>query len=507
MAKKIREESQEYKPHSGKPSALVDTRVIYCGDNLEQLKKLPDHCVDLIYIDPPFNSNRNYEVFWGETKEKRSFEDRHESTQAYIEFMRPRCEQLFRVLKPTGSFYYHCDWHASHYVKVMLDQIYGENNFQNEIVWKRANAHNDPKKYGNIHDTIFFYTGQRKAYKWNVQYTPYTQSYLDTEWNKLPSGRYYKAENMLDPQNKMAEFDFMGTTARWRTNYGGMMELWNAQQTEVANSHGRIKLGKDGKPTKRCRIIFLDEMPGVPLQSWWDDINSLRGGSLERLGYPTQKPLALLERIIAASSNPNDIVLDAFCGCGTALVAAETLGRQWIGIDVSPTACRVIAKRLRDVCKIKEDENLWRIGRGFVVRDLPWTEDQLRKIPPFEFENWAVIALGGVPNKAQVGDKGIDGRIYPVSAMPSRTDKSELAFMDEWYPIQVKQKEKVGRPDIDAFETAMQRANRKTGFFVAFDYSEDALAEVDGFFRRTGLIIRALTVKDILDERLARKLA
>ena len=139
---------------SAKPSALVDTRVIYCGDNLEQLKKLPDACVDLIYrggggdkrgkedgrADPPFNSNRNYEVFWGETKEKRAFDDRHASTQAYIDYMRPRCVELARVLKPTGSFYYHCDWHAAHYVKVMLDQIFGENNFVNEIVWKRSDA-------------------------------------------------------------------------------------------------------------------------------------------------------------------------------------------------------------------------------------------------------------------------------------------------------------------------------------------------------------------------------
>ncbi len=142
-----------------KPSPLLDTRVIYCGDNLDQLKKLPDASIDLIYIDPPFNSNRNYEVFWGETKEKRAFEDRHESTQAYIEFMRPRCVELARVLKKTGSFYYHCDWHASHYVKVMLDQILGENNFQNEIVWKRSSAHSDSVRYGANHDTIFFYTG------------------------------------------------------------------------------------------------------------------------------------------------------------------------------------------------------------------------------------------------------------------------------------------------------------------------------------------------------------
>src|ERR1035441_231415 len=146
-----------------KPSPLLDTRVIYCGDNLEQLKKLPDHCIDLIYIDPPFNSNRNYEVFWGETKEKRSFDDRHESTQAYIEFMRPRCVELARGLKKSGSFYHHCDGQASHYVKVMLDQILGENSFQNEIVWKRSSAHSDTKQgrkaFGNITDSIFLYSG------------------------------------------------------------------------------------------------------------------------------------------------------------------------------------------------------------------------------------------------------------------------------------------------------------------------------------------------------------
>ena len=427
MAKKAvanREGRRVGDPNSGtatrRPSPLLDTRVIYCGDNLEQLAKLPDACVDLIYIDPPFNSNRNYEVFWGETKEKRAFEDRHENTKAYIDYMRPRCVQLARVLKKIGSFYYHCDWHASHYVKVMLDQIFGENNFQNEIVWKRTSAHNDPNKYGNVHDTIFFYTGSNKGYTWNPQYTAYTKEYIDAEWSGLPSGRFFKGENMLDPQNKMEEFDFKGTKARWRTNREGMEALWNAPQTEVPNSHGRILLREDGLPRKRCRIVFLDDLPGVALQSWWGDISPLAGGSIERLGYPTQKPLALLDRIIKASSNENDIVLDAFCGCGTALVAAQNLKRQWIGIDISPTACRVMAKRLRDVCGLPESEPLWSAGRGFVVRDLPWTVEKLRVIPPFEFENWAVIALGGIPNKVQVGDMGVDGRIFPFPPAPRR---------------------------------------------------------------------------------------
>ena len=226
------------------------------------------------------------------------------------------------------------------------------------------------------------------------------------------------------------------------------------------------------------------------------------------LGYPTQKPIKLLERIIEISSSSNDIVLDAFCGCGTALVAAQNLGRQWIGIDQSPTACRVMAKRLHDICKIDENEKLWRIGRGFVVRDLPWTEEKLRKIPPFEFENWAVIALGGIPNKAQVGDMGIDGKIYPTSSMPEKSNSphGELDFMDVWYPLQVKQKDKAGRPDIDMFQAVLMRENRTKGFFISFDFTSDALREIDAFFRREHRVIVPLTVREILDETIAQKL-
>ncbi|MBI3662081.1 MAG: restriction endonuclease [Acidobacteria bacterium] len=270
---------------------------------------------------------------------------------------------------------------------------------------------------------------------------------------------------------------------------------------------GRIIQTKPGAVPAYKR--YLDEGKGVPLGSIWDDIGPVQGAAGERLGYPTQKPLKLLERIVEISSQPNEVLLDAFCGCGTALVAAQNMGRQWIGIDISPTSCRVMAKRLRDVCKLREDESLWRQGKGFVVRDLPWTETRLREIPPFEFENWAVIALGGIPNKVQVGDMGIDGRIYPLSAVPQRSGKAagELDFMDDWYPIQVKQQDKVGRPDIDQFEAAMLRAKRKKGFFVAFDFSADALKEVDAFFRREHTVIIPLTVKEILDERIAQKLA
>lgn len=486
-----------------KPSAVVDTRLVYCGDNLDQLRKLPDSCVDLIYIDPPFNSNRNYEVFWGETKEKRAFEDRHASTEAYIDFMRPRCVELARVLKKTGSFYYHCDDHASHYVKVMLDQIFGANNFQNEIVWKRTGARSDAKGWNQLHDSLFLYTGGGQP-TWNPQFEAYSDHYIGTKYTHDDGdGRLYRLDNMTSPNprpNMM--YDWMGHRSPekgWRYSMETMAQL---------HQEGRIWYPND--KSKRPQLKrFLDEMQGVPMGSVWTDIAPLNSQAAERLGYPTQKPLSLLERIIRASSNENDVVLDAFCGCGTALVAAQNLKRQWIGIDVSPTACRVMAKRLRDVCGLPEDEKLWKVGRGFVVRDLPRSEAQLRRIPPFEFENWAVIALGGIPNKTQVGDMGIDGRIYPASSAPtvSAKDAGQLQFMDTWYPVQVKQKDKVGRPDIDAFEAMMIRAERQKGFFVSFDYSRDALSEVDAFFRKQRRVIIPLTVRDILDEQIAQKLA
>jgi DNA modification methylase len=399
---------------ASKPSAVIDTRVIYCGDNLEQLRKLPDACVDLTYIDPPFNSNRNYEVFWGETKEKRAFEDRHASTQAYIEFMRPRCVELHRVLKKTGSFYYHCDWHASHYVKIMLDQIFGENQFVNEIIWKRSSAHSDVKQgrraFGVITDSILFYNKGDESV-WNPHFTPYADQYVNRDYRRIDEkGRRYRIDNIQGPGGAAKGnpyYEVMGVKRYWR---------YSKEKMEQLIKEGRIIQTRTGAVPQYKR--YLDEMPGIPLQNIWDDIPIISNRSKEYLGYPTQKPVELLERIIKASSNENDIVLDAFCGCGAALVAAQKLKRQWIGIDVSPTACRVMAKRLKKDCALKEDEKLWEIGRGFTVRDLPKTEVELRKYPAFEFENWAVVALGGIPNKVQVGDLGIDGRIYPVSAIP-----------------------------------------------------------------------------------------
>jgi len=495
-----------------RPSPLLDTRIVYCGDCYDKLRAFPGRCIDLIYIDPPFNSNRNYEVFWGETKEKRSFEDRHASTKAYIEFMRPKCVEMARVLKKTGTFYYHCDWHASHYVKIMLDQIFGETCFENEIIWQRTTSHSDTHGFGHIHDVLFRYSNGAKP-TFNVELKPYPQAYID---------KYFVYEDeYVETRGKHWRADITGAGLRkgetgevWRgfdPAQIGQGRHWMTKPAELDKLYddGRVYIPEGGGVPKLKR--YEKELTGVPVDSIWEDIPALGGLSKsahESLGYPTQKPLALLNRIISCSSNKGDTVLDAFCGCGTALVAAQSLQRQWIGIDVSPTACRVMAARLTTVCGIREDEGLWRHGKGFVVRDLPWTEKQLRRIPPFEFENWAVIALGGIANKAKVGDMGIDGRIYPLTAMPQKAKKSahEFDFMDQWYPIQVKQKDKAGRPDIDSFEAVMQRENRTKGFFVSFAFTSDAMTEIGQFFKRTGKVIVPLTVGEILDDQIAQKL-
>ena len=484
---------------AGRPSALVDTRVVYCGDNLEQLKKLPDTCVDLIYIDPPFNSGRDYETFWGETKEKRAFEDRHASTQAYIDYMRPRCVELARVLKKTGSFYYHCDDHASHAVRAMLEQIFGHQHFQNEIIWKRTTARGDGFAWNQMHDTIFFFS-KTADFTFNRLYEEYSDDYLADKYRfDDGDGRKYRLGDITSPNprpNMMYEWKGHASPPKgWRYSRETMTEL---------DAAGKIWYPND--KSKRPQLKrYLDEMKGIALGSVWTDIAPINSQAQERLGYPTQKPLALLERIVTASSNPNDIVLDAFCGCGTALVAAQNLGRQWIGIDISPTACRVMAKRLRDVCNMRESEPLWKAKKpeAFVVRDLPWTIEKLKAIPPFEFENWAVIALGGVPNTVQVGDMGIDGRIFPVGSKPS--DANSM-FAGDWFPVQVKQMEKVGRPDIDQFEAVMEREDRARGFFVAFGFSSDAQQEVANFYKRTKRVIKLITVKEILDEQHVEKM-
>ena len=219
------------------------------------------------------------------------------------------------------------------------------------------------------------------------------------------------------------------------------------------------------------------------------------------MGYPTQKPEALLERIIRASSNEGDTVLDAFCGCGTTLVVAQREKRRWIGIDISPTACRLMANRLEDNFYIKEGKDFW-------IKDLPKTVEELRQYPPFEFQNWAINAIGGVPSKVKVRDGGIDGKLYPIEDI--RKEKTEgidlFGDIDRYIPIQVKRTDQVGQPDIDSFETAMKRDKRNKGIFVGFDFSRDAEKEIRRVQREEGLEIQPITVSQIVDSQMDKRL-
>jgi len=459
------------------------------------LREIPSESIDLIYIDPPFNSNRNYEVFWGDTQEKRAFQDRFGDADAYINYMRPRVMELYRVLKKTGSFYYHCDWHASHYVKIMLDNIFGFNYFQNEIIWKRTNnpkgSQFKDKSFGIYTDSIFYYTkSDTYTFELDKIKEKLTQEEILEKYNLIDEkGRYYSApiirgESMGERHNLVYEYNgYTPGSAGWRMTKEKLMEI---------DKRGDLGWSKNKVPFRKLRP---EEDRGKPIGNLWDDIKRIY--SREDIHYPTRKPLQLLERIIEASSNVGDMVLDAFCGCGTTLVAAQKLNRKWIGIDISPTACRVMSQRLWDVFKLDE-------GKDFFVQDLRKDEKELRILPHFEFQNWACIALGGIPNKRKTGDFGIDGKLYPIDLEKKKREGTGLfGEMDIYYPIQVKQIDKAGRPDIDSFETAIRRDGRNKGYFVAFDYSGDAIKEIQRLDKEGEIEIIPITVEQLIKMEVA----
>ena len=324
--------------------------------------------VDLVYIDPPFASGADYakKIYIRrnplvqkaiaeaeqqlDNSDMLAFEEKMYGDiwdkERYLNWMYENIMAIKAVMSDTASIYVHLDDHIGHYVKILMDEIFGEDNYKNDIAWRSTASHNDSSKsFSSISDHIYFYSLSENSV-FNTLYTEYTEDYIDSEWTKLPSGRYYKAENMLDPQMKMNAYDFHGTTARWRTTPEKFEILWNAEQTEVPNSHGRIKLGKNGKPIKRCRIVFMDELPGAPVNDIWDDINYVAGRSIEKVDYSTQKPESLLERIIKASSNKGMLVADFFGGSGVTAAVAHKLGRRFIHNDVNINSIQTTRDRL-----------------------------------------------------------------------------------------------------------------------------------------------------------------
>lgn len=396
--------------------SVLTPRTIYCDDNLFRLATLPADSVDLIYLDPPFFSNKFYEVIWGDEAEVRSFEDRWEGgMQVYVNWMRDRVHELRRVLKPTGSLYLHCDWHASHYLKQMCDEVFGTNQFQNEVVWYYRGGGVSPRRWGRRHDTILFYT-KGKQWTFNVDpvRTPYSESVLAS-----PPSRYDKS---------------------YRVN-------------KVYSGYRPNPLGKHPD----------DVWPIQPL---------MPSDKRERLGYPTQKPEALLERIILASSQPGDIVLDPFCGCGTTIAVAQKLKREWVGIDISPTAVNLVLRRM---------EKIGVPQASVMTYGMPTTVERLGELKPFEFQNWVIQRFNGTYSTRKTHDMGIDGRSFFYH-----------------YPIQVKQSEHVGREVVDKFETAVERDSQDAGYIVAFSFTRGAHEECARAKAKKGLTIQLVTVASLL---------
>jgi DNA modification methylase len=425
----------------------MDTNVLYYGDNLEILRKyIPDNSIDLIYLDPPFNSKATYNVLFKEPTGKPSqaqisaFEDtwhwgleaekalqeiaaspiapaevkefmsvlpklvgKRTDMAAYLTIMCIRLIELRRVLKDTGSLYLHCDPTASHYLKLLMDTIFGAKNFRNEIIWKRTSAHGDAKQgarhFGRIHDVILRYSKGANPI-WNVQYGVYDAEYVETFYRLVEpeTGRRFQAVDLT------ARKPGGDTSYEWKGKkpYHGRYWAYSKQNMEEFERQGRLYYTKDGMPRLK---YYLDEMPGVPFQDIWDDVPHVLGG--ERLGYDTQKPLALLERIIQSSANEGDIILDPFCGCGTAIVAAQRLNRRWIGIDITHLAIGLMKWRLKNMTPVPSFKV---VGEP---QDLAGAVE-LANQNKYQFQWWAVHKIGGQPygDKKKGADTGIDGYLY-----------------------------------------------------------------------------------------------
>lgn len=412
---------------------------IYCGDNLEVLS-LPEffqpEMVDLVYLDPPFNSKRTWNITYkGSAAQEEAFKDYwsweeaapifarlksdpniprrlkpiltalHEhlidddgDLLAYLTMMAPRLVALHRVLKRTGSMYLHCDANASHYLKVILDAIFGTTAFRNEIIWKRNAAHSDGKQgaqhLGRITDTVLFYAKSNDQ-TFHQLYSAYDPHYIAENYKrKDPDGRVYRVDNIQGPGGAAKGnpfYEFLGVSRYWRYSRERMQALYE---------QGRIIQTSAGAVPQYKR--YLDEMPGVPLQNLWTDIPVINNRSKEWLGYPTQKPIALMDRILSLSTNPGDIVLDPFCGCGTTVEACERMGRRWFGIDITSKAIKVIEQRFEQV-GLEEPEIVWHPATAQDAHELA---DRNKG----QFERWAIRKIRAARVRAR--DRGIDGEAF-----------------------------------------------------------------------------------------------
>jgi DNA modification methylase len=503
---------------------------LYYGDNLEVLRRyVKDETVDLVYLDPPFNSRQDYNVLFAEKDGSQSssqihaFEDTWEwnidaqrafeqiveqggrvadtlrafktflfnsDMMAYLAMMAPRLVELRRVLKETGSLYLHCDPTASHYLKILMDAVFGPQFFVNEITWKRTTAHADAKQgrkaFGNVSDILLFYS-KSANYVFNYQHQPYTEEYLK-KYNYLDAaGRRYRLDNLTGPGGAAKgnpSYEVMGVTRFWRYSRQRMTQLIE---------EGRIIQTKPGSVPQYKR--YLDEMPGNPIQNIWDDIFPINSQAQERLGYPTQKPEALLERILKASSNEGDVVLDPFCGCGTTVQVAQRLNRRWIGIDITHLAIGLIKKRLSDSYGPEIRERYEVVGEPTDYAGAA----ELAAQDKYQFQWWALGQVGARPAEQKKGaDRGIDGRLYFHDDDSGQS--KQIIFSVKAGGVTV--------PQVRDLVGVLTREKAEIGVFISFDPPTKPMlkeAAEAGFYKSTDGTtypkLQILTIQQILDGR------
>ncbi len=497
---------------------------LYFGDNLDILREhVADESVDLIYLDPPFNSKATYNVLYQEKNgtdsaaQIKAFDDTWHwdmSTEAayqevvtgggkiavlldalrqflgsndmmaYLVMMAIRLIELHGVLKPTGSIYLHCDPTASHYLKLLMDGVFSEKNFLNEVTWQRFKFHADAHRWGRLHDVLLVYAKDASAVEFETQRRPYNKAYIKSHFKRDEDGRLYRLDNAL-AQGAGPARRFFGKAIEPRP---GTHWRWSQENIDRLSTEGRIVLTSKGWPTAKR---YLDEMPGHPVGDVWTDIAEINSQARERLGYPTQKPEALLERIIKAGSNEGDLVLDPFCGCGTTVAVAERLHRRWIGIDITHLAIGLMRHRLNDTFG-PELSSYEVIGDP---KDVPGA-NALFDQDPFQFEWWALGLVEARGEQKMGPDKGVDGRIFFFDDDSGKAKK---------VVVQVKGGH-VGSPQVSQLKGAMEAEEAEIGAFITLQEPTRPMREaaaVAGFYDPPGLLpkvprLQILTIEELL---------
>lgn len=504
---------------------------LWYGDNLTIMQSMGKYSVDLIYLDPPFNSKQNYNLLYKTMTGKpvpeqvEAFCDTWEmdaqkeaiarsmpvlmrehgvddyyvdfwrlwmqalrTTQphllAYLIFMVQRLLYMKSLLRPTGSIYLHCDPTASHYIKVMMDGIFGHKNFRNEIIWKRTSAHSSARRFGPVHDVILFYSASDK-YTWNSMKVDFEAGYADARYTNVdPDGRRWMSDNLTGAgvRNGSSGMPWRGfdPTAKGRHWITGTDKL------DEMDAAGEIHWTRTGSPRRKKYF----EPTGRPIQDVWTDIAPLNSQAKERMGYPTQKPVALLDRIIQASTNKGDVVFDPFCGCGTTVYSAVKNGRDWIGCDIAILAVKLIRETLTETYRLVE-------GHHYVVDGIPTSVEGAQELfskDPSTFQNWFVERVGGFPMQRKSADRGIDGRIY----FETRDGLREMM-------LQVKGGKHVRPTDVRDLRGVLERepTAEMAGFLSTASPTKAMLSEAAeaGTFEYAGVQyprIQFLTVEDVL---------